>query len=79
MPAMEGDDGGSQAGDRAVGAVGAERDLREREGIALSMRPLYHSAAAPSPPAATAIAALAANAVFAGNSALLAKSAFPRR
>ena len=46
---MEGDDGGSQAGDRAVGAVGAERDLRKREGVSLSMRPLYHAAAAPSP------------------------------
>ena len=46
---MERDDGGSQAGDRAVGAVGAERDLRKCEGVALSMRPLYHTAAAPSP------------------------------
>ena len=50
MPAMEGDDGGSiQAGDRAVGAVGAERDLRKRKGVALSMRPHYHTPAAPSP------------------------------
>ena len=49
MLAMEGGDGGSQAGDHAVGAVGAESDLRKCEGVALSMRPLYHTAAAPSP------------------------------
>ena len=46
---MEGDDGGSQAGDRAVGAVGSERNLRKREVVALSMRPLYRTAATPSP------------------------------
>ena len=41
--------GGSQAGDRAVDAVGAERNLRKREGVARSMRPMYLTAAAPSP------------------------------
>ena len=46
---MEGDDGGSQAGDHAVGAVNEERDMRKREGVALSMRPLYHTAATPTP------------------------------
>ena len=45
---MEGDDGGSQAADHAVRAVGAERVLRKREGVAVSMRPLYHTPAAPS-------------------------------
>ena len=49
MPAKEGDDGGSEAGDRAVGAVDAECDLMKREGVALSMRPLCHTAAATSP------------------------------
>ena len=50
LPAKEGDDRESQAGDRAVGAVGAERDPRKREGVALSMRPLYHTAAAATSP-----------------------------
>ena len=77
MPAMEGEDGGSQAGDCAVGAVNEERDLRRREGVALSMRPLYHTAATPH--CCHRNRALAATAVFAGNSALPAKSAFPRR
>ena len=45
--AMEGDDKGSQAGNCAVGAVNEECDLRRREGVALSMRPLYHTAAIP--------------------------------
>ena len=51
---------GESSGDRAVVAVGAEGDLGHREGVAHSMRPLYLTAA-------TAIAALAVNAVFAGN------------
>ena len=77
MPAMEGDDGGSQAGDCAVGAVNEERDLRRREGVALSMRPLYHTAATLH--CCHRTRALAANAVFAGISALPAKLAFPQR
>ena len=46
-----GDDQGRQAGDRVVGAVGAEGDPGEREGVTHSMRPLFHIAAAslPSP------------------------------
>ena len=42
MQAKEGGDWGSQAGDRAVGAVGAERDPGQHEGVALSLRTLYH-------------------------------------
>ena len=44
LPAKEGGDRGSQAGDRAVGAVG------QHEGVALLLRTLYHIAAATSPP-----------------------------
>ena len=74
---MEGNDGGSRAGDCTVGAVNEGRDLRRREVVALSMRPLYHTAATPH--CCHGNRALEANAVFAGNSALPAKLAFPRR
>ena len=74
---MEGDDGGSQAGDCAVGAGNEERNLRRREGVALLMRPLYHTTATLH--GCHRSRALVANTVFAGMSALPVKLAFPQR
>ena len=50
MPTEEGDDGAGQVGHHVVGVVGVECDPGSREGVGLSMHPLYHTAAATSTP-----------------------------